>query len=98
MNPRNTSEQVAGSVLMTHAVGLHARPSVTLTKLAKTFSCQAWVASSAQGPWIDAKSISRVMKMKAPQDTILYFKAEGEDAKQAVQAFVHLVENDFKMA
>ena len=32
-----TDTQASGAVLLTHPVGLHARPSVKLTKLAKTF-------------------------------------------------------------
>lgn len=91
----DASETVSASVLMTHAVGLHARPSVKLTKLAKTFSARVELATSADGPWIDAKSIVKVMAMKAPKDTTLQFRAAGDDAEQAVGALVGLVERDF---
>lgn len=80
---------------MTHAVGLHARPSVKLTKLAKTFTARIELAVSEDGPWIDAKSIVRVMAAKAPKDTVLFFRAEGEDAGDAVSALAALVERDF---
>ena len=86
---------VRGEVLLTHDVGLHARPSVTLTKLAKRFQCRIDIGLSEQGPWVDAKSIAKVMKMKAPQDSILHFQAEGTDAEVAVKALVGLVELDF---
>jgi phosphocarrier protein len=89
------SGKVSGSVLMTHAVGLHARPSVKLTKLAKTFASHVELALTKDGPWIDAKSIVKVMATKAAKDTVLYFRAEGEDAKDAVDALVALVESDF---
>lgn len=85
-----------GSVFMTHAVGLHARPSVALTKLAKKFVSKVEVGTSEQGPWIDAKSIARVMKMKVPQNTTLHFQASGDDAEQAVRALITLVEQDFE--
>lgn len=91
----DASETVSASVLMTHAVGLHARPSVKLTKLAKTFSARVELATSADGPWIDAKSIVKVMAMKAPKDTTLQFRAAGDDAERAVGALVALVERDF---
>jgi phosphocarrier protein HPr len=71
---------------MTHEVGLHARPSVKLTKLAKTFSASIDLALAEEGPWIDVKSIARVMATKAPQNTILYFRAAGDDATEAVRA------------
>jgi phosphocarrier protein len=87
-----------GSVLMTHAVGLHARPSVKLTKLAKTFDSRVELALADSGPWIDAKSIVKVMATKAPKDTVLHFRAEGDDAKRAVDALVALVAGDFEDA
>ena len=83
------------SVLMKHAAGLHARPSVKLTKLAKTFPCRIELAQSADGPWIDAKSIVKVMAMKAKQDSTLYLRASGGDAAAALDALVTLVERDF---
>ena len=83
------------SVLLTHAVGLHARPSVKLTKLAKTFGSRVELALATDGPWIDAKSIVKVMATKAPQNATLHFRAEGEDAERAVDALVALVAGDF---
>lgn len=83
------------SVILTHAVGLHARPSVKLTKLAKAFGARVEVAAAPAGPWIDAKSIVKVMAAKAPQGTRLYFRAAGPDAGDAVAALVSLVERDF---
>ena len=75
----------SSSVLMTHAVGLHARPSVKLTKLAKTFASRIELAAAEDGPWIDAKSIVKVMAAKAPQNTVLHFRAEGDDAEESVE-------------
>ena len=82
-------------VLLRHEAGLHARPSVKLTKLAKKFASRISVSASDQGPWIDAKSIVKVMAAKTPRDSILHFRAEGPDADEAVRALVALVEQDF---
>ena len=41
-----TEKRANGSVLMTHEVGLHARPSVKLTKLAKTFASRIELGAS----------------------------------------------------
>ncbi len=90
-----SGEVMTGSVLMTHAVGLHARPSVKLTKLAKRFSSRVELALAIDGPWIDAKSIVKVMATKAQKDTVLHFRAEGDDAQNAVAALVALVASDF---
>lgn len=84
-----------GHVLMTHAIGLHARPSVSLTKLAKTYGSAIELGLGEDGPWIDAKSIVKVMKAKAPEGTVLYFRAHGDDAAEAVAALTDLVARDF---
>jgi len=82
---------------MTHDVGLHARPSVTLTKLAKTFASSISLTLDKNGAAVNAKSIVKVMAMKAPANTILVFEAVGEDAEAAVAALVKLVHSDFKV-
>ena len=92
------SATAAAQVEITHAVGLHARPSVKFTKLAKTFAADVEVALAAEGPWFDAKSIVKVMAAKAPKGTVLHLRANGEGAENAVKALVELVERDFDEA
>jgi phosphocarrier protein HPr len=90
------SEWSSSSVVIHHEVGLHARPSVKLTKLAKGFTSTIQIAGSPDGPWIDAKSIVKVMGMKAKQGSTLYLRASGGDAAIAVEALRDLVERDFE--
>ncbi|BCH13330.1 MULTISPECIES: HPr family phosphocarrier protein [unclassified Mesorhizobium] len=89
------SASAEATVLITHEVGLHARPSVKFTKLAKTFSAEVEVALAANGPWFDAKSIVKVMAAKAPKGTVLHIRAKGDSAGEAVGALVELVRRDF---
>ena len=84
-----------GQILIAHEVGLHARPSVKLTKLAKTFGSRIELSLSEGGPWIDAKSIVKVMAFKAAKGSMLHFRAAGDDAEAAVNALVDLVRRDF---
>ena len=91
----NKNGQAVASVLLTHPVGLHARPSLKLSKLAKRFAADINVGLSADGPWINAKSVNRVMAAKVPQDSRLFFTASGADADAAVAALTALVEQDF---
>jgi phosphocarrier protein HPr len=86
---------VEGSVFLSHAVGLHARPSVKLTKLAKMFASKIELAATDVGPWIDAKSIVKVMAAKVPQNATLRFRAHGPDAADAIRSLIRLVERDF---
>ena len=91
----DVSSSAEAQVLVTHDVGLHARPSVKLTKLAKGFAARIDMALAQTGPWIDAKSIVKVMATKAPKGSTLFLRAEGTDAGDAIRALVGLVERDF---
>ena len=83
------------SVIVTHGIGLHARPSVKFTKLAKGFSSAIEVANTLAGPWFDAKSIVKVMAIKAGQGATLYLRAKGTDAGAALTTLSDLVAREF---
>ena len=84
-----------GSAVLTNDVGLHARPSVKLTQLAKRFIARIEFARSVTGPWVDAKSPVKVMRFKAAKGETLHFRASGSDASEALAAIVSLVERGF---
>jgi phosphocarrier protein HPr len=88
-------EFVGAAVVLENAVGLHARPSVKLTQLAKSFGGRIELAVSPDGPWADAKSPVKVMRVKAPKGTTLHFRAAGDDRAEALAAMVALVEAKF---
>jgi phosphocarrier protein HPr len=98
MRDRPASVKAAGSAWLFHANGMHARPAIKLTKLARRFSSSVAIGVSADGPWTDAKSIAKVMGMKTPSGVMLYFEAEGSDAHEAVTALIALVTADFANA
>jgi phosphocarrier protein len=87
--------EVTGSTSLTHSAGLHARPTLKLTMLAKTFAAKIEIAAKPEGPWIDAKSVVKVMAMKVPKGVTLHFRASGDRAEEAVAAIVALVDRDF---
>jgi phosphocarrier protein len=87
--------EATGSTLLTHSAGLHARPTLKLTILAKTFAAKIEVAAKPEGPWIDAKSVVRVMAMKVPKGVTLHIRAAGDKAQEAVTALIALVDRDF---
>ncbi|GAB2178508.1 HPr family phosphocarrier protein [Dongia sp. agr-C8] len=84
-----------GSTLLTHSAGLHARPTLKLAMLAKTFAAKIEIAAKPEGPWIDAKSVVRVMAMKVPKGATLHLRASGDKAREAVAAILALVDRDF---
>lgn len=91
----STDNVVKASVQLVHDVGMHARPAVKLTKLAKRFTSQIAVRVAGTGNWIDAKSVAKVVAMRAARDSIVEFEASGADAQAAVAALVALIAQDF---
>ena len=88
--------EIAASVEITNPTGLHARPAVKLTKLAKTFpNAVTHLALAEAGPWIDAKSVVKVMAMKAARGAYLHLRASGAEAEAALAALEALIRRDF---
>ena len=56
---------------------------------------QIELAPAEDGPWVDAKSIVKVMAVKAAKGTILHFRATGPDAHAALAALGALVALNF---
>ncbi|GAB4166934.1 MAG: HPr family phosphocarrier protein [Thalassobaculales bacterium] len=86
---------LTGHAELTNAVGLHARPAVKLTQLAKSFASSIAFSLAPDGPWTDAKSPVKVMRVKAPKGATLYFRVSGEDAEAALAALLALVRDRF---
>jgi phosphocarrier protein HPr len=83
-----------GEAVVRDPTGLHARPAVKLTKLAKRFEAAVRVRAG-EGAWVNAKSPNGVMKLKARNGERLVFAADGPDAAEAIDALVALVERNF---
>jgi len=83
------------SAILVNRVGLHARPSVKLTQCAKRFAAKIELALTPDGPWTDAKSPVKVMRVKAPQGATLHFRVAGPDGEPALAAMLALVNDGF---
>ena len=83
------------TVVIAHPTGLHARPAVKLTRLAKGFESQIVLRPEGQETWIDAKSIVKVMALKLRTGSRMDLAAEGADAPAAIEALQALVERNF---
>lgn len=86
---------VGTTLVITHPTGLHARPAVKLTKLAKTFPAAIRLRSLPDGAWIDAKSIVKVMALKLRTGSEIELQAEGEAADAAIAELSDLVVRNF---
>jgi phosphocarrier protein len=86
---------VVGEAVIRDETGLHARPAVKLTKLAKSFAATIELRSEEAPGWVNAKSPNAVMKLRAGHETSLAIRAAGEDAAAAVAALTALVDANF---
>ena len=89
------AERWQAEVRVTHGAGLHARPSVIFTRLARSYPCQVEFAVDGDGAWLNGKSIVRVMGARVRSGSVLGIRAEGVGAREAVHALKSLVERNF---
>lgn len=86
---------VTGAAVIRDETGLHARPAVKVTKLARRFSSTVEIRGEGQERWVNAKSPNAVMKLRAAHETRLEIRAAGADAGAAVAALIALVDRNF---
>ena len=77
------------TVRINNKLGLHARASAKLTKLAASFRSEVFM--SRNGRRVNAKSIMGVMMLAAGLGTEVEIEIDGEDEAQAMQALVALI-------
>lgn len=74
-------------------LGLHARASAKLTKLASQFKCEVWATRNNRR--VNAKSIMGVMTLAANKGSRIQLETSGDDEVEAMTALVALVEDYF---
>ncbi|MDD2843329.1 MAG: HPr family phosphocarrier protein [Rhodoferax sp.] len=74
-------------------LGLHARASAKLTKLAGSFPCEVWMSRGERR--VNAKSIMGVMMLAAGLGSQIEIETHGEQEQQAMEALLHLVADKF---
>ncbi len=80
-------------VVITNKVGLHARPAGMLVQTAAQF--QSKIQVQCGDKIANAKSILGVLKLGAVLGDTLVLRAEGEDAENAMNMLVELMNNKF---
>jgi phosphocarrier protein HPr len=81
------------NVTIINKLGLHARASAKLTKLASSFACDVFM--SRNGRRINAKSIMGVMMLAAGMGTEVEIETDGADEGKAMLALVALINERF---
>jgi phosphocarrier protein HPr len=84
---------IRSTLRISNKLGLHARASAKLTKLAGGFACDLHL--SRNGRRVNAKSIMGVMMLAAGMGTEVELEAEGADERAAADAITALVDDKF---
>ena len=78
---------------ISNKLGLHARASAKLTKLAGSFQSEVYLSRS--GRRINAKSIMGVMMLAAGMGSELELETDGTDERAAMDALIALINDKF---
>lgn len=78
---------------ISNKLGLHARASAKLTKLAGSFPCEIWIAKGDRR--VNAKSIMGVMMLAAGIGSEVVIDTEGDREQEAMDAILALIADKF---
>ena len=81
------------SITISNKLGLHARASAKLTKLAGGFRSEVFMTRGDRR--VNAKSIMGVMMLAAGNGTEVQLEVEGEDEQAAMGALLTLISDKF---
>ena len=78
---------------ISNKLGLHARASAKLTKLAGSFPCEVWLSKGDRR--VNAKSIMGVMMLAAGLGSEVTIDTSGEREQEALDAILALMADKF---
>ena len=81
------------STTISNKLGLHARASAKLTKLAGSFPCEVWMSRGERR--VNAKSIMGVMMLAAGIGSEVAIETSGEREQEAMEAILALIADKF---
>ncbi|MBC7664535.1 MAG: HPr family phosphocarrier protein [Caulobacter sp.] len=81
------------TLVISNKLGLHARASAKLTKLASSFKCEVFMTRNSRR--VNAKSIMGIMMLAAGLGAEVELETEGEDEQQASDAIAALLKDKF---
>ncbi len=84
---------IKASATISNKLGLHARASAKLTKLAGSFPCEIFLARGERR--VNAKSIMGVMMLAAGLGSAIEIEAQGDNAQEAIDALLALINDKF---
>ncbi len=87
---------VEARIVVTHKVGLHARPASIFVQTANKFTSDITVRNvTSGGEPVDAKSILMVLTLGVMKDHEIELQIDGSDEQQALDCLGELVRSNF---
>ncbi len=84
---------IKASTTISNKLGLHARASAKLTKLAGSYPCEVWIARGERR--VNAKSIMGVMMLAAGKGSTVEIDVSGEREQEALDCLLALIADKF---
>ncbi|WP_395670115.1 HPr family phosphocarrier protein [Rhodoferax sp.] len=84
---------INSTTTIVNKLGLHARASAKLTKLAGSFPCEVWLSRGDRR--VNAKSIMGVMMLAAALGTEVVIETQGAQEREAMDALLALIADKF---
>ena len=84
---------IKNTIIISNKLGLHARASAKLTKLAGSYPCEVWMSKGERR--INAKSIMGVMMLAAGLGSQVEIETEGAQEQEAMDALLALINDKF---
>ncbi|BDU51918.1 phosphocarrier protein HPr [Limnohabitans sp. INBF002] len=90
---KTVESMIKTTTTISNKLGLHARASAKLTKLAGSFPCEVWISKGERR--VNAKSIMGVMMLAAGIGSEVELETDGAQEQEAMDGLLALIADKF---
>jgi len=84
---------VQKTLTIKNQLGLHARSAAMIVRALE--GCRSQVSLERDGVRVDARSLLDILTLGCPKDSRIVVRADGDDAREAVESIERLVDSRF---
>jgi phosphocarrier protein HPr len=84
---------VQKTLTIKNELGLHARSAAMIVRVLERY--RASVLLERDGNQVDARSLLDILTLACPKDSRIVVRADGDDAREAVNSIAQLVDDKF---
>lgn len=98
MSDAKPREWLQSELTVQSSEGLHARPAIKVARFARKYGATIQVRVAGDEKWVDAKSVAKLMSLRADEGKVIELRASGDDAGEALAALDGFFASDFTEA